>query len=114
MSLFKKARSYIFSDTNIDLLKQNNDVVNENNMNISISDQNTIFLPNILYLKHNENLFLNLKRNMNDNNIKSLKTAIEKEKGNNVFLSQTADMAAIEFNQTFFINFEKIFLYKKK
>ena len=36
-------------------------------MNISISDQNTIFLPNILDLKHNENLFLNLKRNMNDN-----------------------------------------------
>ena len=106
-------KSYIFSDTNIDFRKQNNDVVSENNMNISISDQNTIFLPNILDLKHNENLFQNLKRNMNDNNIKSLKTAIEKEKGNNVFLSQTADMAAIEFNQTFFINFEKIFLYKK-
>ena len=41
----------------------------------SISDHNTIFLPNILDLKHNENSFQNLKRNMNDNNIKSIKTA---------------------------------------
>ena len=92
-------KSYIFSDTNIDLLKQNNDVVNEYNMHIlssslfplnfsasqfvniqsfafafldhiitndnpkdtnifqniqSISDKNTIFLPIILDLKHNE------------------------------------------------------------
>ena len=41
----------------------------------SISDHNTIFLPTILDLKHYENSFQNLKRNMNDNNIKSIKTA---------------------------------------
>ena len=44
---------------------------------------------------------------MNDNSIKSFKTAVEKEKWNNVFLSQIAEMAAIEFDPTFFINFEK-------
>jgi len=44
---------------------------------------------------------------MNDNSIKSFKTALEKEKWNNVFLSQIAEMAAIEFDPTFFINFEK-------
>jgi len=41
---------------------------------------------------------------MNDNNIKSFKTALEKEKWNNVFLSQTAEMAAIWFNQTRFLS----------
>ena len=35
--------------------------------------------------------------------MKSFKNVIEKEKRNNVFLSQTADMAVIEFNQTFFM-----------
>ena len=64
----------------------------------SILDHNTIFLPIILDLKHNENSFQNLTRNM-----KSFKNVIEKEKRNNVFLSQTADMAVIEFNQTFFM-----------
>jgi len=63
----------------------------------SISDHNTIFLPNILDLKHNENSFQNLKRNMNDNNIKSIKTVLKNDKWNNVFLSQTAEMAATEF-----------------
>ena len=43
--------------------------------------------------------------NMNDNTIKNLK----KRNGINEFLSQTAEMAAIEFNQTFFMNFEKHF-----
>ena len=38
---------------------------------------------------------------MNDIKIKCLKTALEKEKWNNIFLSQTAEMATIEFNQTF-------------
>ena len=38
---------------------------------------------------------------------------LEKEKWNNVFLSQTAEMAAMEFNQTFFMNFEKHFPLKK-
>ena len=46
---------------------------------------------------------------MNDNNIKSFKTELEKEKWNNVFLFQTAEMAAIEFDQTFFKIFEKHF-----
>ena len=41
----------------------------------SILDHNTIFLPTILDLKHYENSFQNLKRNMKDNNIKSIKTA---------------------------------------
>ena len=45
-----------------------------------ISDHNTIFLLIILVFKYNENSFQNLKRNMIDNNIKSLKTALEKEK----------------------------------
>ena len=152
----RNCKSYIFSDTNIDLLKQNNDVVSEYTMHIlssgffplnfaasrfvnkqsfalldhiitndnpkdtnifqniqSISDHNTIFLPIILDLKHNENSIENLKRNMNDNNIKSFKTALEKEKWINVFLSKTAEMAAIEFNQIFFMNFEKHFPLQK-
>ena len=45
-----------------------------------ISDHNTIFLLIILVFKYNENSFQNLKRNMIDNNIKSFKTALEKEK----------------------------------
>ena len=48
---------------------------------------------------------------MNYNNIKSFKTVLEKEKWNNVFLSQTAEMAAIEFNH--FMNFEKHFSLQK-
>jgi len=71
----------------------------------SILDHNTIFLPIILDLKHNENSFQNLTRNM-----KSFKNVIEKEKRNNVFLSQTADMAVIEFNQTFFMK-EKLVIF---
>ena len=74
----------------------------------SILDHNTIFLPIILDLKHNKNSFQNLTRNM-----KSFKTVLEKEKRNNVYLSQTADMAVIEFNQTFFMNFEKHFPLQK-
>ena len=35
---------------------------------------------------------------MNDNNIKSFKTALQKENSNNVFLFQPAEMAAIKFN----------------
>ena len=50
---------------------------------------------------------------MNDSDIKSFKTTLEKEKWNNVFLSQTAEMAAIECNQTFFMNFEKHFPLQK-
>ena len=50
---------------------------------------------------------------MNDNNIKSFKTAFEKEKQNNVLLSQTAKMATIKFNQTFLMNFEKHFPLQK-
>jgi len=51
---------------------------------------------------------------MHDNNIKLFKTAFEKEKWNNAFLSQTAEMAAIEFNQTIFMNFKKHFPLQKK
>ena len=36
--------------------------------------------------------------NMNDNNLKSFKTALEKENWNNIFLFQPAEMAAIKFN----------------
>jgi len=49
---------------------------------------------------------------MNDNDIKSFKTALE-SKWNNVFLSQTAEMAVTEFYQTFFMNFEKHFPLQK-
>jgi len=126
----RNCKSYIFSDTNIDLLKQNNDVVSEYTMHIlssgffplnfaasrfvnkqsfalldhiitndnpkdtnifqniqSISDHNTIFLPFILDLKYKENSFQNLKRNMNNNNMKSFKTALEREKWNIVFIN---------------------------
>ena len=40
---------------------------------------------------------------------------LKKRNGINVFLSQTAEMAATEFYQTFFMNFEKHFpLHKNK
>ena len=45
---------------------------------------------------------------MNVNNIKPFKTVLNEEKWNNVFLSQTAEMAAIEFNLNIFHEFWSI------
>ena len=50
---------------------------------------------------------------MNDSDKKSFKIGLEKKKWTNVFSPKTAKMAAIEFNQTFFINFVKYFHLKK-
>ena len=67
----------------------------------------------LFYDVHKENMFtINLEDGREApskaSNIKSFKTSLEKEKWNNVFLSQTAEMAAIEFNLNIFHEFWSI------